>query len=126
MNMNADDLLADEAPAAPKLTQEDYARVAKLDAGIKQLVEEKAALYARIKAEHSEKGTYVHGNVIVKVTPRTDKDWAKTAEKFALGEDGTNVEYWEQEWVFNQKAVDDKDIVKKETILTLSVTQASN
>lgn len=85
---NADDLLPEaEAPAVPKLTQADYDRAHKLDAGIKKLTEELAILKARIVAEAPEgKSTKVYGKVVVKVGTRQDKDVPAMEEKYSIDE----------------------------------------
>lgn len=69
------DLLDEIAtPEIPPLTQADYDRAAKLNAGIAKFQAELDELKARIKAEAVKPGTKVHGNVVVKVTERRDKD----------------------------------------------------
>lgn len=112
-----DDLLGD-IPEQQPLTQADYDRAAKLDAGIKALSEELNDLKARIKAEHKEKGTFEHGNVTVVVGERQDKDWESTAEHFPQAD---FPHMWENVPTFLRDEVPAKYVMKKDPIQTLSI-----
>lgn len=71
------------APELPKLTQDDYDRAAKLNAGIVKLQIELDALKERIKAEApAGKSTKVYGKVVVKTGTREDKDVDAMTEKY--------------------------------------------
>ena len=78
------DILDDTKVDESKLTQADYDRAYKLDAGIKKLAVELEALKDRIKTEHAKKGTFVHGKVIVVVGNQDRKDLPATAKNFPI------------------------------------------
>lgn len=121
--MNANDLLEDtDLNAAPPLTQEDYDRAAKLNAGIAKLEAELDDLKARIKAE-AKLGTAVHGTVVVKVSERNDKDVAAMTEAYPAKD-------WPGYYkpVLDPKLVekiDPADLIFKPTIKVVSITFAS-
>lgn len=79
-----EDLLEDTNPTHVPMTEADYARLAKLNAGLAKLTEEMEALKARVRVDHAVKGTFVHGDVVVKVTPVNRKDVEKTMEKYPV------------------------------------------
>lgn len=110
---------------APKLTQEDYDRAYKLDAGIKKLAIELEALKERIKAEApAGKSTQVHGKVVVKTGTRDDKDIDKMTEVFP---EALFPQYYTAKLDAAKVAKDEDGIhlIFKPTISTISITFAT-
>lgn len=107
------------APEFPPLTQEDYDRAAKLNAGIAKLQAEFDALKARIKAEATTPGTKVHGNVVVEVTERRDKDIEAIEASLPYS---TNPEFYKH--VLDIPKVPKDALILKEPIKVVSITFA--
>lgn len=116
MSTNIEDDLIEAT--ATKLTQADFDRAYKLDAGIKKLAVELEELKNRIKAE-AKLGTKVHGNVVVKVTERNDKDVDALTVKFPF--DGY-ADFYKQ--VLDPKKVPAGDLIFKEAVKVVSITFA--
>lgn len=107
--------------AAPKLTQEDYDRAAKLNAGITKLQAELDALKVRIKDEAPEgKSTKVYGSVVVKTGTRQDKDIDAMTEKYPYDEYDNLYKH-----VFDPARVDASALIYKPTIKTISISFAT-
>jgi hypothetical protein len=109
------DLLDDVVPA---LTQADFDRAYQLDAGIKKLAKELEDLKSRIKAE-AKLGTKVHGNVIVKVSERRDKDIEAMTAAFPF--EGYAYLY---KIVLDGAKVPKEDLILKDPIKVVSITFA--
>lgn len=124
MTTAATDLEQDLADVvAPKLTQEDYDRAYKLDAGIKKLAIELAALKERIIAEApAGKSTKVYGKVVVKTGTRDDKDVDAMTEKYPFSE---HPAYYKTVLDPTKVAkLDPTKLLFKPTISTISITFA--
>lgn len=102
----------------PKLTQAEYDRAAKLNAAITKAQAELDILKDRIKAEHTKKGTFVHGKVIVIIGSQDRKDLIATAKKFPME---TYPDHWvTPDPILDVTALEKSDFIVKPTP-TLSI-----
>lgn len=117
--------MADITDLAPEtetpLTQADYERATKLYNAIQKATAELEALKDRIKAEHANTGTFVHGNVIVKRGEQNRVVLDETEKNFLGMED-----FWETKQVLDIAAAKKKhpELVVTKTIPTVSITFA--
>lgn len=105
------------------ITQKELDRYAKIDAGIKKLSVEKAALNDKIKKAFLKAGTFIFGNVIIKKGAQMRKDAAAMEAAFPYK---SHPQYWHMQ--FDPSLVDAvaaKKFLKPIETLSVSVADTS-